>query len=412
MNLQSGTYYWPETMPDAPSYPELEEDLNCDVLVIGGGSSGAQCAYYLADKRLDVVVVEKNRIGHGSTAANTALIQYAGERLFGDLINAFDTDYIARHLQLCRDAINEIEEAQTICPAPFDFKRRNSLYLASTEKDTPRLKKEADLLKKHGFPLDFWLKKDISDKYPFSRDSAIYSYGDGELNPFKFTHSLFQYAFRKGTAIFERTEVNGMEHKTDKVTVRTKNGHFIHAKKVIISAGYEGTDIKKEKNTAFVSTYTVTTKPVTNLSEWHERSLIWETARPYTFIRTTADNRVIIGGMDETTAYPEIRDSKLINKRDLLIKDFNRYFPSIHVEPDYYSAAFYGGTHDGLPIIGEYPDFPHTIFLFGFGDNGTVYSMILAKLITEKIISGKSADAQLYAQDRPMRKKPAGAPSS
>lgn len=80
MNLQSGTYYWPVTFPDAPSYPALEEDLSCDVLIIGGGSSGAQCAYYLADANLDVVVIEKSKIGSGSTSTNTALIQYSGEK--------------------------------------------------------------------------------------------------------------------------------------------------------------------------------------------------------------------------------------------------------------------------------------------------------------------------------------------
>lgn len=76
MNLQTGTYYWPTTFPDAPSYPSLNQDLNCDVLIIGGGSSGAQCAYYLADSHLDVVVIEKGTIGSGSTSANTAFLQY------------------------------------------------------------------------------------------------------------------------------------------------------------------------------------------------------------------------------------------------------------------------------------------------------------------------------------------------
>ncbi|KPC97682.1 putative thiazole biosynthetic enzyme [Geobacillus sp. BCO2] len=72
MNLQSGTFYWPTTFPDPPSYPVLEEDIDCDVLIIGAGTSGAQCAYFLSDTDLDVVVVEKRKAGHGSTAVNTA----------------------------------------------------------------------------------------------------------------------------------------------------------------------------------------------------------------------------------------------------------------------------------------------------------------------------------------------------
>ncbi|WP_280771117.1 NAD(P)/FAD-dependent oxidoreductase [Salipaludibacillus daqingensis] len=403
MNLQSGTYYWPTTMPSPPSYQTLSEDVTCDVLVIGGGTSGAQCAYYLADRNLNVVVVEKGTIGHGSTATNTALIQYSGERMFTDLIHSFGEEYVGRHLDLCRQAINEIENAQTKCPSPFEFTRRNSLNFASYAEDVERLKQEAILLKKHGFPLDLFSEKDIAERYPFEKRAAIYSYDDGELNPFKFTHSLLEYAAKKGIQIFENTEVNGMDFQNNQVQVRTKTGNLIHAKKVIIAAGYEGTDIKKEKNSVFVSTYTVTTKPVQDFSTWFERSLIWETARPYVFIRTTADDRVIIGGLDETTFYPEVRDSKLINKRDRLVKEFNKLFPSIQVEPDYYSAAFYGGTHDGLPIIGEYPDYPNCFFLFGFGDNGTVYSMILAKLIADKLSAQPHPGFELYEQSRPVK---------
>ncbi len=111
MNLHSGTYYWPTTFPDAPSYPALEEERSCDVLIIGGGSSGAQCAYYLAQADLDVVVIEKSTIGSGSTSTNTALIQYSGEKMFTDMINTFGTEYIERHLQLLPEAITEIEAA-------------------------------------------------------------------------------------------------------------------------------------------------------------------------------------------------------------------------------------------------------------------------------------------------------------
>ncbi|MNC30315.1 hypothetical protein D3C75_785960 [compost metagenome] len=50
MNVQSGIYYWPATYPVAPSYPTLQQNTDCDVAIIGGGSSAAQCAYYLAGK--------------------------------------------------------------------------------------------------------------------------------------------------------------------------------------------------------------------------------------------------------------------------------------------------------------------------------------------------------------------------
>lgn len=63
MNLQSGKLYWPSTFLNAPSYPVLQENIKCDVLIIGGGSSGAQCAYFLTESGLDVTAVDKRKIG-------------------------------------------------------------------------------------------------------------------------------------------------------------------------------------------------------------------------------------------------------------------------------------------------------------------------------------------------------------
>ena len=407
MNLQSGTYYWPNTLPDAPSYPALEEDLSCDVLIIGGGSSGAQCAYYLADANLDVAVIEKSNIGSGSTSTNTALIQYSGEKMFIDMINTFGTDYMKRHLHLLKEAINEMEAASMKVTIDCEFNRRDTLYSASCAEDVESLKKEYEFLKQHNCELTFLTKDDIEAKYPFSRDAAIYSYNDAEINPFRFTHALLDYAAGKGTRIYENTEMNGHHYDKEigKMIVSTKNGCSIQARYVIFAAGYEGMEIRKEKKASFVSTYTVTTNPVEDFSEWYNRTLIWETARPYLFMRTTRDNRIIIGGLDDNTTYPEDRDSKLIHKKNKLINEFNKMFPSIKVEPEYYSSAFYGGTLDGIPIIGKYDEYPTSYFLFAFGDNGTVYSQLLSRLIVKEIVEGNCPDLALYLQDRPLLKR-------
>ncbi|SFD77515.1 Glycine/D-amino acid oxidase [Paenibacillus catalpae] len=407
MNLQSGTYYWPSTLPVAPSYPALQDNVECDVAIIGGGSSAAQCAYYLADQGLKTVVLEKGTVGGGSTSTNTAIIQYSGEKMFTSLTNTFGEEYIARHLKLLKEAIDDIEAASRRVEMDCEFCRRDTLYSASCPEDVASLRNEYEFIKRHGVQVDFWKKEDIEAKYPFSRDAAIYSYHDGELNPYKFTHALFQYAAKQGVLVYEHSEMNGHHYDKEqqRMIISTKKGYQVSARYVIFAAGYDNMDIRKEKQASFVSTYTVTTQPVTDFSTWHNRTLLWETARPYIYIRSTADNRVIIGGLDDNTTYPDDRDRKLIHKSELLIEEFNRRFPDIQVESAYSCAAFYGGMVDGLPIIGKYDDVPSSYFLLAYGDNGTVYSQLLSKIIAQEIVDGHSPDLELYLQDRPYLKR-------
>ena len=84
------------------------------------------------------------------------------------------------------------------------------------------------------------------------------------------------------------------------------------------------------------------------------------------------------------------------------MNELHKLFPDLAVSPDYYIGAFYGGTHDGLPMIGQYEDFPNCYFLMGYGDNGYVYSMLLGKIINDLIVKDKHPDSDLYLQTRPI----------
>ncbi|MFT9846886.1 NAD(P)/FAD-dependent oxidoreductase [Aneurinibacillus sp. REN35] len=403
MDLQSGRLYWPTTLSDTPVYPALEADVECDVLIIGGGSSGAQCAYYLSEHDLDVVVVDKRKIGYGSTSTNTALIQYAGDKMCFELANTFGERYTLRHLTLCRQAINEIEKAAVSLPIDPEFTRRDSLYYASYPEDVTKLVREYELLKKHGFDVEYITEEEIGRLYPFTKRAALYIKNDGELNPYAFTLGLLEKARSRGVRIYEETEVTGEVYRDDQSTFYTNNQRAIHARYVIFAGGYEALETKKEKNAVISSSYAVITNQLTDedFASWHKRTLIWETARPYIYMRTTKDNRIIIGGLDEDTTHADDRDSKIMHKKDKLIEEFNELFPAIRVQPEFYLGAFYGGTHDGLPMIGMYDSFPNSYFLYAYGDNGTVYSMMLAKIITEAIVTGSQPDLDLYLQTRP-----------
>ncbi|KAB3525589.1 NAD(P)/FAD-dependent oxidoreductase [Alkaliphilus serpentinus] len=402
MNLQSGNLYWPTTISNPPTYPPLQEDIQCDVAIIGGGSSGAQCAYYLMAKGIDVVLIEKEKIGHGSTSANTALLQYLGDKMFYQLINSFGEDIAVNHLKLSSKAIDEIEKISGLLDLDPNFFRRDSLYYASYQEDLVKLKKDYSFLKKHHFEVDFLTSRDIADLYPFSKSAAIYCRNDGEINPYKFTVGLIKKLQNCGLRVFEETHIQGKKVEKDYTLLQTNHHHTIRANSVIVAAGYQCQEFKHDKNVSFVSSYAVITNPVDDLSSWYQKTLIWETARPYIYMRTTSDNRIIIGGLDENTTNPQKRESMLINKKQKLIQEFNKLFPSIEVEPQYYLSALYAGTHDGMPIIGVYEDFPNWYFLMGYGDNGMIYNMLLSQIITDVITKGSSPYLNIYLQTRPL----------
>lgn len=401
MDLQSGKLYWPTTYPNPRKYPRLEEDIQCDVLIVGGGSSGAQCAHYLADTGLDTVLIDKGDFASGSTSSNTGLIQYAGDKTFLALINTFGEEKAAKHLKLCEEAINEIEDISGKLPFSPDFARRNSLYYASDKEAVSGLLDELEWLRKYDFQVDFWTAEQVSERYPIHAPGALFYHQDAELNPYKFTHGLLESAHSRNVRMYEQTEWTGHKQEKDRDILYTKNKCSIEAKHVIFATGYANQEVKTDKNATVTSSYAIITSPVDDLSSWPDRTLLWETDRPYIYLRTTFDNRFIIGGLDETTNIAEERDRHLLSKKEQLLTKLMQRVPGIKVEADYYLGAAYGGTHDGLPILGVYDEYPHCTFLNAYGDNGLVYSMFLARMIRDMLIGEHPASAEIYWHNRP-----------
>lgn len=58
MKLMIGKLFW-DTGASMPCYPSLENDMICDVLVVGSGEAGAQIAYSLAKMGMCVTLIEK-----------------------------------------------------------------------------------------------------------------------------------------------------------------------------------------------------------------------------------------------------------------------------------------------------------------------------------------------------------------
>ncbi|WP_339316525.1 FAD-dependent oxidoreductase [Paenibacillus sp. FSL R10-2734] len=406
MRLNSGNTPWRSTLQDPPTYPALEDTVYCDCLVVGAGIGGAMASYRLSLNGADTVLIEKSQVGYGSSHANTGLLQISNDKSLTSCMNTFGQKNGLLFYHLCQAAVRNILDLASKLDIDSQIIPRSSLLYASTPSDVSALREEYENLVANGFDSEFWDEKRIALVYSFSKPAALYSRSDAEANPYRLVHSLIAKAAKNGVRVYEQTEAKHYEFTEDGVICHTENGRII-AKKVIFAMGYETQEFKKDRGAKLINTYAVMTKPLKEFPKWYEHSLLWETARPYLYFRTTPEGRIIVGGKDEPLTDAEHRDIRVISQSQRLLEELEALFPEIKgIELEYSWGAVFGSTYDGLPYIGAHPRFPHCYFIEGYGGNGTVYSMIAAELLTDTIAGKHRPELDLFSLTRSAKPSP------
>jgi glycine/D-amino acid oxidase-like deaminating enzyme len=280
--LYTGSLYWPGTLSDTRNYPPLRQNKKTQVAIIGGGMSGMICSSVFTRSGLSVIMVERGQVAGGITSANTGMLQSFNDIMLCDLIERIGERDALTFYKACINAVDLLAAEAAELSVDVAFKRRSSLYFASTEEDLPKLQREYETLRASGIDAQFWTADDIAKHFPFRKSGAIVSNGDAEVNPYQFVNALAKEAADAGLEIHEQTNV--VEHVTlpgGLHRLRTADGFELEAEHVVYAVGYEpeelrGRLIKANLNRSFV----MVTGIQNDLQSWHERFLIWETARP------------------------------------------------------------------------------------------------------------------------------------
>ena len=179
-----------------------------------------------------------------------------------------------------------------------------------------------------------------------------------------------------GLEVYDHTAITILRRIASGVELVTEEGKKIKARKLVIACGYESARYIPQKVQTLQSTYAIISEPSTTNHYWYHNALIWETARPYLYLRTTDDNRILVGGKDDDFSDPRLRDKALPAKAKALEQAFKKLFPAIHFRTDFKWAGTFASTKDGLPYIGCLPGKPHTYFALGLGGNRNYFSIM------------------------------------
>lgn len=398
MTLKAGYPFWLVKNGLPFTFPKLDHDIETDVAILGAGISGALVRYHLIQAGIQCTTIDARTIGLGSTCASTSLLQYEIDVPLYKLTKMIGREKAERSYHLCADAINKLDSITKNVGIEY-FENKKSLYYAAAKKDVSWLKDEFEARKKAGFAVTWLDAEDVREQYGFDSYGAILSELAAQTNAYMLTHCLLQHAY-ENNEIYDRSPVVDIKHSKDGVVLTTETGYTIKANKLIYATGYESVNFVDEKIVDLLSTYAVVSEQYNERNFWKDEVLIWNTANPYLYLRTTPDNRVLIGGRDENFSDTEKRDKLIKKKTEQLTKDVNKLFPELDFKDEFSWTGTFGSTKDGLPYIGPYDKLPNGYFALGFGGNGITFSLIAAEIITDLITGKENKDADLFAFGR------------
>lgn len=380
-------------------YPYLEDHLDIDVLIIGGGISGAIACYTFAERGIKVALVDKGRIGKMNTSLATALLEYQLDDFAEELSPIMTNDEIANCYKLNQKGLSLLHDFINKYGNSCDYAPRDTLIYSLDKKDREQIRNEYRFRKEYKFDCEYI--DDRNNEYGCNIEQGLLSHSGGaECNPYLLTLQLLSVAESFGAQIYENTEVMKVTKSGKGVVADINYGLKIRSNKVIISTGYNNDLLPNYKLCDRKLTYSIVTCPLSFIIP--NNALMHDVEVPYHYLRSTADNRIIIGGEDKPYFGDTIKSNVAEKKYVELYKYLIKLFPQINGEAkiDYKFCGAFADTANNMGVIGELEPDSSIWCLFGYGANGIIYNFYGSTLLLDLYDGKTNPNSYLFAPTR------------
>ena len=287
-DLTSGLSLWLDRRKQSRlSVGKALASIRSDIIVVGTGISGALVADALLGAGFSVLAVDRRKIMTGSTSASTALLQFEIDNPLINLEKKIGKSMAARAWWRSAQSVQALSDRVRDLRINCDFFPRSTLYLPGDVLGVRDLKREAAARQKLGLRSKFVDRAELGKLSGIRAAGAILSKGNGEVNPVRLVEGIWKNFLKNGGDIVENVEVTEVDQTRSFVRLKTSDGRVITAKHAVFCTGYEVLKCARPRNYKVVSTWVLgTRRQPDNL--WRSKSLIWEAADPYLYMRTTA----------------------------------------------------------------------------------------------------------------------------
>ena len=227
------TSYWVDSTPET-THPQLDRDIEVDVVVVGGGMLGITAAFMLKRQGAKVAVLEGGRVAGGVTAYTTAKVASSHGVHYQEVESSFGEDGARSYAQAQEAALEQMGEWVDELGIDCDWRRKPSLVYSIDPSERDRMEKEYEACRKAGLPVSL---VNEAPELPFPVVAAVRYDNQAEFHPRKYLLGLAREIPGDGSAIYERSRVvSAGDGDTGRVT--TAEGFTVTANDVIVATHF------------------------------------------------------------------------------------------------------------------------------------------------------------------------------
>lgn len=201
-----GNSLWHATAPEA-AYPALEGDRRADVAVVGGGLAGLTTALLLAQRGVDVVVLEARTLASGVTGHTTGKVTSQHGLLYSELVSKHGEAAAAVYGLANQAAVEQVallvEQGGIDCA----FERRPAYTYTNAGSLVSRIEHEVEVATRLGLPASFAQETDL----PYDVLGAIRFDDQAQFHVMHYCHGLAEMITAAGGAVYQHTRVTDVQ---------------------------------------------------------------------------------------------------------------------------------------------------------------------------------------------------------
>lgn len=394
--------YWLDHAPTQFIRTTPELPTRTQVVVIGGGITGASTAYWLRQYGVEVTLIERRGLSGGATGRNGGHLVSGPADNFSAVVRRCGPEAAKAIYQFTFDTISDIQAFVTEHQIECGLQMNGTATLALQADELPQLEETANDLAKYGLPVVWWDAATCAERtHSDSFIGGLFNPQAGQLWPAKLVIGVAQAAERLGANLQTETDVLEVTRNGLGFEVKTNRG-AVQAEAVVYATNAWTRSLLPQLNEIIVPVrgQVIVTEPAP-----HQWNFGLVTNHGYEYCTQRPGDRIVLGGMRWRSPTLEVNcedDGSLNVEVSTGLREFlPRHFPALQdIKVDQEWAGIMAFTPDHNPLVGPLPGRPNEYIAAGYSGHGMPITFGAGKMVAGLIAGRETELVETFLPER------------